>query len=189
VWPNSKPSAINPQPYTLNLKPYTQLLNPPPSNRFPLSNNTAGAPLFLYECSGEEIGGGVCCAPGTPKPSTPNPTPPTLTSQPPTPNPKPHTPSAEELPENEGGLPLKRWRAGRGYLSCLKRISYRTWLKPRPESGRDCLICSIFARKRIPFPSSSSHRCQGRLNLACSFDYRGTSLIRIFYPHWTIEGP
>ena len=47
------------------------------------------------------------------------------------------------------GLILRRWRVGRQQIEWVERLSHWKWLKPRPESGLDWLICSNFSRQRV----------------------------------------
>ena len=49
---------------------------------------------------------------------------------------------------NSSTLQTSRCRARREPLEWLQRLSYRKWLKRRPESGRDWRRCAKFARQR-----------------------------------------
>ena len=44
-------------------------------------------------------------------------------------------------------------RAKREQLKRFRRLLAETWLKPRPESGLDCLICAELTRAPNPVPS------------------------------------
>ena len=57
--------------------------------------------------------------------------------------------------------------SGREHLKWVYRLLYYEWLKPRPESGLDCLICSTFEKGGAPRDGEArtepSFRCCGCL--------------------------
>ena len=103
---------------------------------------------------------------------------------------------------------ISHCRARRGQPAWCYRLSYSKWLKSRPESGLDCLICAIFARQRCVklsmevgsvladsdtpgqprrlMPSSSVPTCNYGV---CGVKCMGTSLIRKRPPPRTTVGP